>query len=377
MVGAVASYSVTVVSRVSTDTLPGQRPFACSSWQRKPPTFALSQDGTVATIVPEDTYYLTGARYVYIRHRDGSRLRLAVPAAALLAKTFRIHVGTNNVPAFQDVYFTSVRLTTNGMPVATVVSHFWGAYSGVETAAFAWEHGTWKLVPQRNVMPPDVVGRVVNTQVAAVETPSRGVFNGVYGGKWSLDIAYRDDPTYMLDQVELMDHNRVTALGIGTATAMNGTSVVGFEGGLNPFGLSCENKHPAFAVEWTGKDRRQLGRGIAYAVNAQGVVAGDDEQVLGGDRRPVIWKHGVTTLLGRGNGSAFAINDDGTVVGAVGGQAFVSSTRDIGHLRLLDQLTSDRTWSLTAAYAVNDAGEILAVGSRANVPPEVLLLSRR
>jgi hypothetical protein len=247
---------------------------------------------------------------------------------------------------------------------------------GVETAAYRWTDTGWNLTPPENVMPPDVPGWGVNTEVAAVESLGSAAFNGVYGHQWMPDSDFLNDPNYERNEVERRIGNRVVALGPGTATAIRGSTLVGFTAGLNPFGPTCERPRASYALEWSGNNvEHRLGPGIAYDVNANGDVVGDDERRFGEPGRPTLWRRGRGFVLDRRAGSAYGIADDGTIVGRVDRGAFIADAgRPHAPIRLLDALLVDRSWHIVAAYGIATRGQILAVARKGAGAQRIVLL---
>ncbi|MBD5655518.1 MAG: hypothetical protein IAI50_10135 [Candidatus Eremiobacteraeota bacterium] len=283
---------------------------------------------------------------------------------------------TAGKPHFQDVYFRALALEDDGTPVATVVSHFWGGYSGAETSAYRWNGTAWELTPPHNVMRPAIRGWDVNIEVAAVTTIGSAAFNGVYGHQCIPDTAFLNDPNYELNEVERRMGGRVVALGPGTATAMRGKIIVGFTAGLNPFGPSCERPRASTAIEWSENNvAHRIGRGVAYDVNAKGDIVGDNERLFGEPAQPMLWHDGRAIVLDHRHGSAYAIADDGTIVGQIGHEAFLADAgRPDAAIRRLDDRLVDRSWHVSAAYGIATRGQILAIARKGSGAQQTVLL---
>jgi hypothetical protein len=370
-------YTVSVVSTTATQVTRQINVMRCDSAQMRPATVSLGRDGTIGIILPDDPLFLTGARYLTVRHHNGQFENIPAPAPQLLAHSFRRFEAIGGSPKFQDVYFRTVEIASDGTAFATIASHFWGGYSGVETSTFRWRSQRWGVTTSLDVMPPQIPGWQVNTQIGGVDGDLSIALNGVYGDKVLPDNAYIDDPTYQLNRVELLQQQLVRDLGVGTATAVRGNVVVGFRGGLNAFRVSCAKNSPTTAIEWARGAVRNLGPGVAYDVDAHDRVVGDDEASLGAEGRPTLWAGSRAVQLDKRGGSAFAIGDDGTVVGEVSGKGFVS---DANHpergVTLLDSMLRDRSWAVTAAYGVDKYGSILAYASRPGGRTQVVLLTK-
>jgi hypothetical protein len=373
---AMMIYALHVVSSLSGALAPVPAS-SCDRRITKPALVTIARNGAVAGIIPtypgdEDS----GGRRIVVRRPDGSLVELKPPSDAILAQHFRMKDETVAEPRFQDVYFRSVRLEDDGTPVATVVSHFWGAYSGIETSAYRWNGVGWKLTPPYNVMPPAVPDWEVNTEVGAVATIGSAAFNGVYGHQWIPDTGFINDPNYQRNEVERRIGDRVVALGPGTATAIRGTTLVGFAAGLNPFGPSCERPRASFAVEWSGNNvAHRVGPGIAYDVNASGDIVGDNERRFGEMGQPMLWHNGHGIVLDQRRGSAYGIADDGTIVGQVGHDAFIADAgRPHAAIHLLDRQLADHNWHVTAAYGIGTRGQILAAAGQGSGPQQIVVL---
>jgi probable HAF family extracellular repeat protein len=105
----------------------------------------------------------------------------------------------------------------------------------------------------------------------------------------------------------------------------------------------------------------------AFGINSAGAVAGL-YIASGGWGRAAMWDTDGVVIdlgsLGGGASYAYGINDEGSVVGfsfdALGRQrAFVWTG---GMLFDLNDMVGDSDWSFTAAYAVNDRGQIAGTG---------------
>ena len=110
------------------------------------------------------------------------------------------------------------------------------------------------------------------------------------------------------------------------------------------------------------------GLSIAHSINNRGEVAGQ-RGVSESMPEAAVWRNGMVTGLGKlgGHGSdAFGINELGQVVGT-------SDKRDLPPRAVLwedgvmydlnDLIPPDSGWRLDAAYAINDLGQIVGVGT--------------
>ncbi len=140
-----------------------------------------------------------------------------------------------------------------------------------------------------------------------------------------------------------------TVLGDGTITAMSGNRTVGYDDGYVPGG---DGSTPVQAIEWSGRHRSVLGAGIAWSVNVRGDVVGDNRQTLKSVGVPVLWHNGRSIRLSDKEGTAFAVADDGTIVGDVKSRGFLIHSDHAGyHLFFLDDLVGGG-WHISAAYYV-------------------------
>jgi probable HAF family extracellular repeat protein len=100
-----------------------------------------------------------------------------------------------------------------------------------------------------------------------------------------------------------------------------------------------------------------------YAINASGQVAGVST-VVGGGYHAFITRNGhmfdLGTLAG-GYSNGLGINPTGQVVGSSDGRAFVTDLYGMNDLNTL-LVASATGWTLEAATAINDAGQITGYG---------------
>jgi hypothetical protein len=129
---------------------------------------------------------------------------------------------------FQELYFESVRIADDGTPVATVASHFSGAFSGIEAAAFKWNGSSWERIPSNPMALPNVAGWPLNSDVGAAAGGDSVALNLNFRDHGAPDVAYAGDPHYEPDEVVLLGGGILRSLGPGAATSMRGSIVGGF-----------------------------------------------------------------------------------------------------------------------------------------------------
>lgn len=179
----------------------------------------------------------------------------------------------------------------------------------------------------------------------------------------------RTDNLFDVAMVYRAQHTMV--LGRGIMTAMSGNRTVGYD---NKYVPGSNGSAPVQAIEWTGYHRSVLGAGIAWSVNANNDVVGDNRKTLKSVRVPMFWHAGVPIRLSDEEGTAFAISDNGTIVGEVKSHAFVIRPKDPRRrLIFLDDIASGG-WHISAAYCIANNGDILALAAKNGMPARLVLL---
>ncbi|HEY5095759.1 MAG TPA: hypothetical protein VII69_11640 [Candidatus Eremiobacteraceae bacterium] len=282
-----------------------------------------------------------------------------------------------------DFSITGLRLADDGTPFITLAE---GAGTTREAEwVFSWSAAAWR---EQIMELPIRYGGPLNRRVDAVETPSRYSVVGDYREATQFSYEYHDrDPTYDMDEAGIVEDGKVAPLGFGDVTSMRGRYSAGY---VAPYGWCAQTGAPT-AVLWDGTKKKKLGPGVAFGVDADGDVVGDDRPPVNGQSNeqtgtdcidgahPTLWRHGKVVQLSKLRGSALAIRN-GTIVGTVGviavccvgpenkfasltgGNAFVARARDEEHtFRYLDELARG-DWTITSAFAIAASGRILAVG---------------
>jgi len=275
----------------------------------------------------------------------------------IFARTMYNPSGQNTVPGAR---IESVLLSDDGTPFVNITAPFDGAYTGLEEAAFVRTSGGWR--PDVSDTVPTQAG---NRWVAAAERRSKVVIVGDYRDELPGDAGFIANQ----DEVVLVDERAQNFLGHGIATAVRGRYVTGYDAGFP--GL-----HKLGALEWIDRRRVRLGAGIAWSANAAGDVVGDDRASLDVAGHPMLWHRGRPVRLSAGTGSAFAISDRGTIVGAIGDDGFVIQPGGRRAITRLDTVIRDRGWHVSSAFAIASEGSLLAVASRHGNDPKVVLLKR-
>jgi len=362
---------VTAVSLPKGMTVDFQTTTAPAAAVNAPPmTFALSRLGSLAAIVHPETPGTEEDAQLLVIRADGTHVSLTKPPDAVLSEVFaHATIGPHHEPSYSSARFLSVALANDGTPFATVGLPFSGAFSGIDEGVFVWNGARWRDALRDSTSPIDTT----NVTIAAADAPSRFVCNANYFNTFAnLDSAERD-PHYQENQTLLFDGHRTLPLGYGMATAMYGRFVVGYTAGVRSVHPSAA--YPTVALEWTDGHRASLGSGIAYGVNAQGDAVGDNEPALGAVGAPTLWHRGHAIQLSERFGSAYAVAENGNIVGRIGDSAFIIRGGDVARkVTRIDELVREHGWHVTAAYAIAANGRILATGQRGSNPPRILLL---
>lgn len=363
----------------------------------RPDDATIGANGSIAAILGDATSPagLSAPQRLLIVRSDGSTklLRAEFPQATHAFAQYRGSTGCLNAGVAHCPYFSNVTLARDGTPFVTLRYIFSGAYSGTRNAGFVWD-GQWHAVPDELpfhglVKPTDPR----NVSIVAADMRNGFAFVSDYFDLFpmeDLDLA-RTDPRYMTDVSGVALDSRLIALGIGDATAMRGRHVAGFDGGIK---LVPENSPPTTALRWDCVEsvasmhpcaRVALGPGVAYGVDSGGDVVGDDEATLPDIGlqsppfytmgRPTLWRGQTVSTLSSQYGAAYAIADDGTIVGTERGapderryNGFVADARATPpRARPLDPLVTN-LWGLhiLGAFGISDDGRILVLVIRKN-----------
>jgi hypothetical protein len=325
---------------------------------------SLSRSGSVALIVARCASRSCDLNRVLVVRADGSQVLLGLPSDDVLTPFFHQYLlGSRGEHRFPFKKFTAVSLADDGTPFVTVAAPFSGAFSGVDQGVFVW-NGRW--VPAFPNGVPFVSG---NVGLGAAQALTTFVSNGNYSNYFGAG----DSPQEQEDHVIVTRSGKSEDRGNGDALAARNDFVVGTVPGH--FNLAPPVQPNPIATEWLAGGPRQLGPGIARAVNARDLVVGDDEASAGNDGHPTAWTNGRPTRLDAHVGVAYAVADDGTIVGSSGGSAFAATILNgKSVMARLDHQLLERGWHVVAAYGINASGHILAVGRRQNGELQVLLL---
>jgi len=352
-------HAISLPSGMTVDLEPSPGGYITAPAPGPPSSISLSPAGAIAVIMyPEDLYPSAAGKLLIVRP-DSSRIVLEGPSDGVLAKYF-VHytVTKKSAQAYPGAHFAGVKLARDGTPFATVNAAFSGAYSGADDAVFEWNGQEWI-----NALPEHSALGGSNVTLGAADQPWRAAYNVNYNNTFANLDAF-SDPHYQEYWTFLGDGKKQAKLGYGTSTGMRGDTVVGFSAGLRS--LVSSRPLPCLAWKWVGGRRVKLGPGIAYGVNANGDVVGDDEPVLGPDGVPVLWHSGAMIKLSHSKGSAYEIADDGTVIGRVGDDGFVIRGGDANRtITRIDTLLATPGWHVTVVYGVASSGRLMAVGQQA------------
>ena len=363
----------------------------------RPGYATMGRNGTAAVILAKwaanDAYQYPAQRVLIVR-ADGTQTFLRA-IGAIESQPFRFH---------QDVAdclhdprncagFSSTALARDGTPFVTLSKGFSGAYSGTVKAGLVW-NGSWQVVP--GTMPFDHTGKQVppsNVSIGAADTAVNFAYNGDYvdsfAGEDLVDAAR--DRYYQRDIAAVQYGSRRIQLGLGDAIAMRGQYVGGRDASVQLI-VNNSRETLTYAILWhclrgAPCTRSQLGTGAAYGVDSRGDAVGDDEQyfrqvtgdfgVLG---TPMLWRKGrPISLSPETKGAAYAISEDGTIVGTfvdrAEGTAFSGTRGFIADLydrkpraRALDSLVVNLgALRVVGAIGVADDGRILAIVQREGI----------
>ena len=359
-----ALYSVVVMA------LPAYTTIDTSMIYGDPPkTAAISRSGSVAFILKAARAEQDNSRILVVR-ANGSRVVLDLPVDSVLAQTFKHYaLGPSGERRFPSKRFTAVTLADDGTPFVTVSALFFGAFSGVDQGVFFW-NGKWQ-----NAYASGVPFETGNVDVVAALSINTFVANANY-------LNYFPGPIdgqprhYQEDQI-VSTTTQSGVLGFGDATAMRGPFVVGVVPGRQT--IVAPATAPVVAMKWLGNQGMTLGPGIARSVNATGIVVGDESVTRNARRLATIWpKTGKTYHISSVEGSAYAIDDDGTIVGELDRHGFISRWNGrTAKARRFDDLLVDRRWRIIVALGMANSGDVLALGRLGSRPPVFVLLRPR
>jgi hypothetical protein len=338
-----------------------------------PSDIALSRDGSLAIIVRP----VRDEPHLLVVRANGARSLLSRPDDRLLARTFRVSgvLKPNGTITFPTAKIAAIAFADDGTIFATISSSFAGGYIGTEEAVYAWHGGRWFNALSAS----SVSAGGANSTIGAAESDSRFVWNGNFAAAIpDLDASARD-PHFRENFAVSVQDRKSLSLAFGSATAMRAQFVVGYFAGERSV-PNFDPTHSVVALRWVHGRRKSLGPGIAYGVNRSGTVVGNDSRELDDLGRPTLWRGDHRFALSSESGSAYAIADDGIVVGATGNSAFIARSvdkRSTFNVTPLDRRVRGTGWHITGAYAIDAKGRILAAGYRTNGTLQVLLLDPR
>lgn len=332
-----------------------------------PKTASISRSGSTALILEATDRTQIDSRILVVR-ANGSRVVLDLPADSVLAETFKQYaLGPNGEHRFPSKRFTAVTLADDGTPFATVSAVFSGAFSGVDQGVFFW-NGKWQ-----NAYASGMPFETGNAVIAGALSVNTFVSNGNYLNYFPGPIDGQPQH-YQEDQVLSTRTSQSKVLGFGDATALRGPFVVGYSPGRQTT-VSADTER-VVAVRWLGTQATTLGPGVARAVNSSGIVVGDDRMIRKAPGFATIWgQNGAVYRMSSLNGSIYAIENDGTMVGTLSNHAFIAHW-DGGRAKAqrFDDLLVDRRWNITAAFGIANSGDVLALGRLGKQLPTFLLL---
>lgn len=270
--------------------------------------------------------------------------------------------------------FRDVRLARDGTPFATIAVDLSGAIMLTFEAVVKW-NGTWQAVPPGK--PFDRSGdpsTPENRSIGAADTPLDYAYTGSFTG-FGLDNAMMEQRrSYGHDIAAVRFGSRTIQLGLGHVTAMRGTYIAGAD-------IYSRNR-PDNAVLWHCVNsiaavspcaEQVLGWGVAYGVDSIGDAVGSDTanaddggELINRQGHPVLWRDERKISLSDENGAAYAISENGTIVGEFGqgrfASGFVANARSIRPKAMpLDRLVTNLgQHHVSAALGVANDGRVLA-----------------
>lgn len=271
---------------------------------------------------------------------------------------------------------------------------------GVVTGGVGEAHGgNLQLFTWDGTRGPKLLERASGSDYAeAMAINDAGQVAGAMNGETALAAFTWDSASGTRNLAPLAGDNASTAAAINAAGAIAGTSMgasgihavvwqpgaaaakladlagsdsstaLGIDANGNVVGWATVNgvKH---AVLWSGGHARDLGDSAqAYSVNAAGQIAGISDKL--GNTRAVLWTASgamtdLGTLAGGKHSEAFAINSAGQVVGSSGSSNGLRAVlwTPSGMVDLNTLIPNNSNLVLMVAVAINDKGQILALGS--------------
>ena len=214
------------------------------------------------------------------------------------------------------------------------------------------------------------------TKLFPVTTTGNLADNGTFGGGYQVLkdlIAYNDGFVYNVN-----DSNSFTDVG-----GFGGTP-----GNVNVFAVNSNgwltgdtNGPPSDAALFNGTSWSDIGTLVSgssahgRAIDSAGDIVGDDNT---GTKHAWYYSASAKSMvdLGIGTGSyAKGLNDHGQIVGYFSGGAYLSGTTPGSYVALSSVVTSLSGWTLTAAWAIDNAGDIVGTGTNGSGSLDAFLLT--
>ncbi len=187
-------------------------------------------------------------------------------------------------------------------------------------------------------------------------------------------------------------YNGSTTIDLGTLAGSTGTShAQAINASGQVVGDASTAAGPIHAFLYSGGSMHDLGAlgsplgaSVAYDINASSQVVGESIVDNGSNYHAFLYNGSSMTDLTAGaqyagyNSQAFGINDSGAAVGYFGTSSFGSHgfLYSNGTLTDLNSLISPTSgWTITAAYGINDSGQIAAIATNGQGQAHALLLT--
>ncbi|MEA2689479.1 MAG: hypothetical protein QOD51_2086, partial [Candidatus Eremiobacteraeota bacterium] len=298
---------------------------------------------------------------------------IPAPSDAVLAPVFFAYTpGPHGERTYPGAVIQNLVVSRTGTYV-TMAQQFGGAYSGLQEHSFKWTGSAWRdATPRANGIDAH------NAWVAAATCPEPVFVADYLDNDAAATERERDRPHYEEDLVFTQSASaRATVIGNGIATACADRSTAGYDAGFRPLGYQPGNPARTKAVVWRPQRKTVLGNGVAWSINRLGEAVGDDRPTMWGKGRPVLWNgRGFARTLSERAGSAFGINDSGSIVAEIGGEAVAFARNRATPPVYLNASVVQRGWRICGAYAIAQNGTILVVACKNEGLPRIATLTK-
>ncbi|HTD32973.1 MAG TPA: hypothetical protein VK665_04895 [Candidatus Elarobacter sp.] len=327
---------------------------------RRPTTFAMGRDGTVAAALAGGGSANAEGRILLARPTGRTRVLPPLPDALIAHHTRAYAPSADGRHRYIGGYIQNVCVTDGGAPVVTFAFPFGGAYAGFSEASFIWTGTVWA-----DAVPAGIPAGRQNVWVAAASRSSIAFVADVLDESPNELSSADETSNDAHDQVIVLSMGSASVVGNGIATDIVGDRVAGYDDGFEVSAQGVRHAGSVTAVMWSSGRARRLGGGIAWALGRDDFAVGDDRHDVSVVGHPVCWRDGRAVLLSGHSGSAFATGDRDMVVGRIETGAFVATCgAPPRSFSMLDPLIDDHRWHIEGAYRISSGGAILALAVR-------------